>query len=605
MSPIGGAPEHGFFTGGGLSAEVPHLYPVALDGDPYLVDYATKTFKHVSIQLLRQQADSSNLPGEQSINPEGLWRRAQESWHHGAGQTGLDRRDSDDARFRRSKGVNVWEKWQLSLLNEVTLKRASVASNQNLIVAGARLYVVDGTAIQFTTDLTAFTPVTGLPGAAAVGIATDGYTIWTAHGASGIYSTNRGVTPAAVYATGTVSVLGYVKGRLMAANGNLLYNVLVGGGAALPAPLYPHPNVDFTWVGFAEGTGCFYAAGYSGDKSLIYRTAIRPDGSALDIPVVAGELPDGEVVRSIQGYLGFVLVGTDRGVRFAEADGQGNLVLGNLIDIGASVRCFEPQEKYVWFGWTNYDSGATGLGRIDLSVFTAPRTPAYATDLMAATQGVVGAVVTFLGGRPFVVQGSGLWAEGVNKVPVGSLESGLVTYGLPDAKIAMFLQARHLALAGSVGLALSTDSGAFVTLGTGVDAGSVETTFSANQARGGRFEILSTLTRSAAAPSSGPTLTRHTLRVYPGPDLGEVFYVPLVLYETIEVKGQEKQLPVRERLNHIRSLIRDSRLVSYQEGNDQYSVFISDYEWVPEAESEDGQFWNGICTVKLSSVAQI
>lgn len=600
--PIGGAPEKGFFTGGGLSAEVPHLFPVGLDGEGYLVDYESKAFKRSSITLLRQQADSSNLPGEQSINPEDLWRRAQESWHHGAGQNYLDRRESDDARFRRSKGLDVWTPWQLSLLPEVTLKRASIASNQNLVVAGTRLYVVDGTSIVWTTDLSAYTAVTGLPGVAAVGIASDGHTVYTAHAASGIYTTNKGTNAAASWVTGTVNVIGYAKGRVMAANANILYNPTAAG--ALPAPLYTHPNADFTWVGFAEGPGSIYAAGYSGDKSLIYRTQVRADGTALDIPVVAGELPDGEVVRSIQGYLGFILLGTDRGVRFCTTDGQGNLIPGRLIDIGASVRCFEPQDRFVWFGWTNYDSGASGLGRIDLSVFTAPSTPAYASDLLAPVQGIVGAVVTLGNLRAFVVQGSGLWVEGANRVASGSLESGVMTYGMPDAKIAMFLQARHQALAGSVGLALSIDGGAYVTLGTGVTSGSIESVFGANQARGEKFEIQTTLSRSGTAPTTGPVLTRHTLRTYPGPNRGEIFLVPLVLYEVIEVRGTERPQDVRGRLNHIRQLIRDHRLVPYQEGNDQYSVFVEDYEWVPEKENEDGSFFDGICTVKLKSVAE-
>jgi len=599
--PIGGAPESGFFTGGGLSAEVPHLFPVALDGNGYLLDYSIKEFKHQSLGLLRAQADQSNLPGEQSMNPEDLWRRSQESWHHGAGQTHLDRQESDPARFRRSKGVEVWEKWQLGLLNEVTLKRASVASNLNLIVAGTRLYMVDGTTMVFTTDLTAFTAVTGLPGVGALDIATDGYTIYTAHGASGIYTTNRGVSVAASWATGTANLVEYIKGRVLAAQANVLYNPTAAG--ALTA-WYTHPNSDFTWVGFAEGTGYIYAAGYSGDKSLIYRTAIRQDGSALDIPIVAGELPDGEVVRSIQGYLGFLLIGTDRGVRFAVPNGAGDLVIGNLIDIGASVRCFEPQDRFVWFGWTNYDGSSTGLGRIDLRTFTAPNTPAFASDLLAATQGVVGAVVTFLGKRSFVVQGSGLWSEGTNKVATGTLESGQFTYGMPDAKIAMFLQARHLPLAGSVGLALAVDGAAFVPLGTGLAAGSTETKLPANQARGEKYEIQTTLNRSGTAPTTGPTVTRHTLRTYPAPSRGEVFFVPLVFSEVIEVRGLEKRMDPKEHLNHIRRLVQEHRLVPYQEGNDQYAVFVDDYEWRPSAETESGEFWNGTCVVKLKSVAE-
>lgn len=603
--PIGGAPEQGFFTGGGLSAEVPHLYPVALDGDGYLLDYAAKEFKRQSIPLLRNQADSSNLPGEQSINPEDLWRRAQETWHHGAGQTHLDRKDSDDARFRRSKGVMVWNKWELSLLPEAVLRRASIASNQNVIVAGARLYAVDGTVIVWTTDLLAFSAVAGLPGVGATGIASDGFTIYTAHGTSGIYTTNRlaaAATPAVSWVTGTVNLVGYVKGRVLATNGPSLYNPIAAG--ALPAPFYTHPNTDFTWVGFAEGVGQIYAAGYSGDKSLVYRTAVRPDGTGLDIPVVAGELPDGEVIRSIQGYLGFLLLGTDRGIRFAIPNGQGDLLVGNLIDIGASVRCFEPQERFVWFGWTNYDAASSGLGRIDLGVFTAPNTPAFASDLLAATQGVVGGAATFLGRRAFVIQGSGLWSEGDNKVAEGTLESGQFTYGIPDAKIAMFLQARHFPLAGTVRLEVSVDGAPFVSLGTGAAPGSVETKLPVNQARGEKFEIKTALGRSADTPANGPTVTRHTLRTTPGPNRGEVFYVPLILNEVIEVRGLEKRMDPRERLNKIRGLVQEHRLVPYQEGNDQYAVFVEDYEWRPEQESEDGEFWNGTCVVKLKAVAE-
>lgn len=221
---IGGPPESGFYTGGGLSAEVPHLYPVALDGRPYLLDmkaadmaHSTRSFYRQSIQLLRDQSDASNLPGEQSISPEELWRRGMDDWSHGAGQVHYDRAQSDPARFRQSKGVYVWERWEVSLLPDTGQKRSSANTNLNLAVAGTRLYLVDGTALVYTPDLTAFTTVTGTPGVAAVAIATDGYTVWTAHTASGIYSTNRTLGAASQYTTGNCTLVAYLKGRLMAA----------------------------------------------------------------------------------------------------------------------------------------------------------------------------------------------------------------------------------------------------------------------------------------------------------------------------------------------------------------------------------------------------
>lgn len=605
MPGIGGAPEGGFFTGGGMSAEVPHLFPVALDGIAYQLDMKQRgLFKRNSIQVLRAQADTSNLPGESSINPEDLWRRAQKTWHHGAGQQYLDQDDSSPARFRSSKGIDVWEKWQMSLLPDSERKTASANVNQTLVAVGSRLYWGDGTTLRYTTDPTPAAPVwtvvTGTSAQIINALASDGHNVYIANGTGGIFKTDKSTGAAAAWATGNVSLVAYVKGRVMAAYQNMLYNVTAAG--ALPGALFTHPNTDFRWVGFAEGRGHIYAAGYSGDKSLIYRTQVRPDGTALDIPVVAGELPDGEVVRSIQGYLGFVLIGTDVGVRFALPDGNGDLNVGALIRIGQPVRCFEPQDRFCWFGWTNYDAASTGLGRLDLSVFTSPLTPAYASDLMSAAQGDVLGVATFGDRRYWVVSGSGFWGQTLNRVAIGTLESGLITYGIPDAKVAITLQARHKTLVGRVRLAIAVDGGAFTEVGSNATPGSKETTLPTNQVSGETFEIRTTLERDAVL-TLGPTVTRHTLRTYPGPNRGHIFMVPLLLHETLVVKGQEKHIDPEERLNRIIRLVQEHRLVPYQEATSSWAVFVEDYEWIPDFETLDGKFWNGTCVVKLKAVA--
>src|SRR5689334_12860346 len=102
-------------------------FDVVLNGTGYMVDKFSQQDKHQSVPMLRQQSDTSGRPGEESLNPAGLWRRAQESWHHGAGQEWLDRADSDPYRFRSSKGVDVWSKWALSLLPAVNQRYASAS----------------------------------------------------------------------------------------------------------------------------------------------------------------------------------------------------------------------------------------------------------------------------------------------------------------------------------------------------------------------------------------------------------------------------------------------------------------------------------------------
>src|SRR5688572_10657107 len=113
------------------SALVPGLLPVAIDAHPYL---AEATYVRETVQVIRQQADTSSEAGEQTLTPLGLWRRSQESWHHGAGQDFRDGTLGDERpdphRFRSSKGIDCWTRGQMSLLRP-TLKVLST-SNTNL-----------------------------------------------------------------------------------------------------------------------------------------------------------------------------------------------------------------------------------------------------------------------------------------------------------------------------------------------------------------------------------------------------------------------------------------------------------------------------------------
>jgi hypothetical protein len=613
-------PATPYFTGGGLSTLVPGLFPVAIDGHPYLIDLKSEQFRRQSIPILRNQADTANLPGEQSINPEDLWRRAAETWHHGAGQIHFDRKDSDSARFRSSKGIDVWTQWQATLLNDTAVKKSSAATNLYMVVAGARLYIGYGSTVDaslaYTTTTTStddFTPVTSTPAVAITGLASDGTNVWAAYGTTIEHTTTSlGVTTERVTGGTAINVVAYVKERLLVADGASIYDVTANSKgttstATLPAALKTHSNSAFRWVGFAEGLGAIYAAGFAGDKSIIYRTTVKADGTALDVPVVAGELPDGEIVRSIQGYLGFILVGTDRGVRFATADGNGNLTFGSLIQTSTGtsspVRCFEPQDRFVWFGWSPYDATSTGLGRLDLSVFTSPLTPAYASDLMVTAQGAVLAIATFGGKRFLAVSGSGFYVESVNKVADGTLDSGLITYGIHDNKVPMYLEARTISLPAntSYSVAISVNgSDTFTTLGTESGDNATTTVFTTNQNQANRFELRVTL---SGATTFTPTIIRVVLRSYPAAPSGEIFIVPVLLYEKIDVGNQTRTMNVLGELNFLRSVIRDHRLVAYQEATESHAVFIDDYEWQPHHQTMDNTFWNGTCILKMKSLA--
>lgn len=110
----------------------PYL-PVTLNG----VDYLCDPVKRQTLPAIREQADQSKEPGEASLNPRGLWRRSQESWHHGTGQAFLDSIDDRDSyRFRSSKGIDVWTRGQLGLLNDTYRWRPATGTNLALVFTG-------------------------------------------------------------------------------------------------------------------------------------------------------------------------------------------------------------------------------------------------------------------------------------------------------------------------------------------------------------------------------------------------------------------------------------------------------------------------------------
>lgn len=578
-----------FFTGHQVTADVPGKFPIGLAGHTYMLDLVSdqnglrgQYFRRTSVPVLRTQANSSNVPNESSVSPDDLWRRSQDTWHLGAGQSHLDRAASDPARFRASKGVDVWSKWQATLLPDTT-KILTSTSNVTLLNAGGLTYALDGGALSFTADLSSFTAVTGIPSALAVApaaVCSDGYTVYVSY-PDALYTTTRGAAAASASGvTQTFTVLGYCKGRLMGASLNTLYNLT--SLTADPTVLYAHPNLDFTWVGFAAGPSTIYCAGFSGDKSLIYRTSVAADGTSLDVPVVAGELPDGEVVRCVFGYLDNLVIGSDAGVRLASPNSDGSLTVGGLIPTSA-VHCLAGYSRFVYFGWTDYDSASTGVGRLDLANFTAVATPAYASDLMAAAQGTVGSVVISSGQPVFAVNSVGVYAPAASKVPVGHVDSGLINYDLADPKVAMYLNLKTLPLpaGATVTTSLSADSGSFDDLGVHsvTDATGPGTELVTGEVRAESFEIRQTLTR-ATDTTTGPTLTRHTLRAYPTPARSFDWVLPLLIHEQLDPYGASSlPMNVKDEVDYLFGLM-DS-LVTLQVGAESFLVFIQDIDMIP------------------------
>ena len=610
--PYFGTPP--FYSGTSTSTLVPNVFPVAIDGRPYMIDQKSGNFKRGYEQRVRDSQDISTAPGEAAINPGGLWRRGQDSWHNGAGQVYSDVAESKDYQFYKSKGINPWVKGQLSLLNDTKLSLSNSSTTQHMVVCGTRLYVALNGDIKYTTNPYASSPTwtdcTGEPGGTVAAMATDGTKVYACFPSDGIRVIDPATLPGTVgsklfTSSQSYYMIGFAKNYLLAAFDSVLHLTSSGGsGADIITPI----DTSFRWVGVATGQNAVYAAGYAGQKSLIYKITIKADGG-LDTGVVALELPTGEIVSTISGYLGFILIGTNKGVRYCSTDTQANLVAGAIIPTSGTVKKFTSDDKYSWFTWSNYDGTSGGLGRLDLSVFTTTNTPAFATDLMYTSTADINTVVTFadpttgLTQRAFAVSGVGIVAEDTTKlVASGEIETGTWRWGIPDRKFVAKVDTRSLPLIGSITSYLKLDAGDYENLGTWVTVGDTENSFdgSDNKAIEATFKFV--LTRDSTVTSTGPTMTRWMARAYVAPYRSQFFIVPILLHRSVTIRGKEYYYDVEDHQNFFDDLIYNPRIIILQIGDFTHTVIVDDISW--ESSDAHGNSWafDGTLVVTLRSV---
>lgn len=609
LSYVGTPP---YFSGTSTSALVPNIFPIAIDGRPYMIDQKSGKFQRGYEQRVRDSQDISTAPGEAAINPGGLWRRGQDSWHLGAGQQYADAAESKDFMFYKSKGVYPWTKGQISLLNATLLSKSSSATASHMVVQDGRVYAsLNGDVFYstnpFSTSAT-WTACTGEPGGSCQAMATDGNDIYLAFPSDGVRKIDTSVDATLIDSTKYVNsndnyyMLGFAKNFMWGAYSHKLATIASGGSKT------DHITPDdlaFTWVGVATGQNAIYAAGYSGKKSLIYKITITSAG-VLDKGIVALELPTGEVVSTISGYLGFILVGTNKGVRYCSTDSNSNLVAGPLIPTSGPVYKFTSDDRFSWFTWSNYDGTSGGLGRLDLSVFTATNLPAFATDLMYDSTNDVKSVVTFadsngISRHVFMVSGVGIIAEdSANLVTTAQIESGTYRWGIPDRKFVAKVDTRANPLAGSITPYLKTDNGDYEQLAVWNIQNETETSSDGTDQKAIEAAFKFVLTRESA--TAGPTMTRWMARAYVAPYRSQFFIVPILLHESVTVKGREYYYDVDENQNFFDSLIDSPRIVTLQIGQFTHTVIVDDVAW--ESSDARGNSWSfdGTLVVTLRSV---
>lgn len=601
-----------FYSGGGASTLVPSQFDAAIAGQVMMLDRRENNAGWATgdIPVQRAQADTEADPSEATLSTEALWRRTRRSYHLGAGQEWADRATSNPYRFDASTGVDVWTEDRLALLPDTTEVHTS-ASAQHLVVAGTRVFVTDGTAVRASDDGTTWVAITGGPAATALSLATDGATVYVAFGsANGVYTIAPGASAMAAYATGTALAVAYVKGRLLVVETSTanprVYNVTAAGAITAGNLLLTVPGGSFeTGQWAAEGPAALYVAAQVGDKTRLWRTAVKPDGSELDVPVIAGEIPDGQLVRSIQGCLGSVMLVGALATDFAhrvwvlriDADGNLGIPIGNIETENACF-AFEPQDRFVWYG------GETGaLSRMDLSASAEEESfsPVRATDLAAGQSGHVASVVTFSDRRMFTVLGRGVFWEADTKVAEGHLDLGKVGFGIGDKKNMLFAVVRHEPLADgdAVAVEVAADGGAFEAVGASDTPGGVSKTLGLGQIVAEQVNLRLVLT-------GDPVVTMVTLLAVPAPKVGERVRWRALLRRTMDnAAGQPVTtdnvtlLDAPTFLNFIRDLREARTAVIMQLGSESFVGIVDRLvEFNPEekANGDNGEWlgwWQG------------
>jgi hypothetical protein len=93
-------------------------YDISINGLPFYIFASDETpYNRKTAQYRKDQVDQSREPGEQTLT--GWWLRSQSSFHNGTGIKFYDPTSGETVpyRFTDSKGVDVWTKGQVTLLN--------------------------------------------------------------------------------------------------------------------------------------------------------------------------------------------------------------------------------------------------------------------------------------------------------------------------------------------------------------------------------------------------------------------------------------------------------------------------------------------------------
>ncbi len=614
--------------------------PVTLDGRSYQIDPGE--YSRSTVPLLREQQDNSTEPGEQTLNSQ-MWVRSQTDWSYGANQEFFDNDDSDRRRFYASSGVDVWTKGKASLLPICESKNGGEAFTDVILhsftsVAGTDyLYVADGTDVYYSSDFDDATPTWNVLTALAspetiTDMASDGVDVFICYG------TARGLAKVAIGSTAQPSSLGSQEADHLAVIGGRLFLMLGGhieevaaNGNIVSSSLNFDLEHGGDWVAIAAGPNGYIAAANVNGTGTMFFIQAASDG-LLNQPQQTADLPHGEKINALESYGGLLALATNRGGRLAAMDTQaGAITYGPLVTEVGPVYSLASRDRFVWFGAA---SGVTG--RADLSVFTGTLVPAFANDLVSvgSTPSDVTHIVRANGSMYFVDSANGVQGPAAS----GNLvESGYIMVGDVRWNSQYNKSLRQVEVRASPTLAAVADSADYNQAGeTYNDAdlayngiaqpvsGTIKVDFTPDTgvpliqrtlsnrvpqnieySLSDKYTVKFTLERDASSPTAGPVLESWQIKAFPAPYRIDQIILPVMMQQRVATSrgmGAALQQDPQGEYDALRDIMESKRVVTYKEGSREDQVVIDQIVFAPEQLSRDGDWWEGMVTLKLLTV---
>jgi hypothetical protein len=182
--------------------------------------------------------------------------------------------------------------------------------------------------------------------------------------------------------TVTNAVMEYTKERIVMCVNDKVYE-FSSTASSMPTAVYSHNDVDHIFTSITSSGAAIYISGYSGIQSRIYKFTLSTAGAmpTLTSAITAAELPVGEIVFKISYYLSNMAIGTNQGMRMADASQlDGSITYGGLIfESDQPVYDFAFRDRYIWAA-TGVD-GQAGVTRVDMGQPLGNLQFPYAYDL--------------------------------------------------------------------------------------------------------------------------------------------------------------------------------------------------------------------------------